>query len=709
MQWSSITAVSHLVAVGAGAGDVLAQCITCKPANTLVYEADAAQAQLLAGEYQQSAAFTVKPLAVAATATTGQLHRFNLPQCNALAVATGELQAIFPGLQALPPKELQTVELAAELASAGIQGQNNMLLLELPAQNLSLLQHLADKQLLAHFSHLVLQHSEQVLYQGGATLAQLQQFLTEQGFEQQELDTSDVDFPLIRFYRDAKAELLKQTQQQLQQAEHALAQLSEQLQTATQQAELQKLDLAKQLDAAKQQAEQQKAELAKQVEAAKQQADQQKIELAKQTEAAKQLDAAKQQVEQLKVELAKQTEAAKQLDAAKQQVELQKAELAKQAEAAKQLDAAKQQAEQQKAELAKQLEAAKLQVEQQKTELAKQAEAAKQLEAAKQQAEQQTAELAKQLETAKQQAEQQKAELTKQVDSFKQLQAQQTTAEALEQKMQQLFAAQSQELNKAVGNIKNHVNSVASNNAKQLEAFIGINNYLEHGIKPLNFHGWPISPDIGLYITGLIDANNYDVIIEFGSGTSTVMMAKALQAKQRGVSQKTLTDKRSKAIAIADEADYTDLPARIVTFEHNSKYHAQTLQALKDNGVEQLVDLVHAPLVDYQYKDGTQYLYYSCSEKLAEIAKVFKGRKANVLVLVDGPPGSTNKHARFPAMPHLLNSMGEHMFTVIMDDYNRTEEKEIVERWFNMSSERFMSPNLEEIPCEKGVAVLTVY
>lgn len=215
MQWSSITAVSHLVAVGSGAGDVLAQCLNCKPAKTLAYEADDAQAQLLAAEYQQNPAISIKPLAVATAAGSAQLHRFNLPQCNALSAATSELQAIFPGLQALPAKELQTVEMASELVSAKVQGQNNMLLLELPAQNLSLLQHLADKQLLAHFSHLVVQHSEQVLYEDAASLAQLQQFLEEQGYQQLELDNSDVDFPLLRFYRDANAEQLKQTQQQL--------------------------------------------------------------------------------------------------------------------------------------------------------------------------------------------------------------------------------------------------------------------------------------------------------------------------------------------------------------------------------------------------------------------------------------------------------------------------------------------------------------
>ncbi len=280
--------------------------------------------------------------------------------------------------------------------------------------------------------------------------------------------------------------------------------------------------------------------------------------------------------------------------------------------------------------------------------------------------------------------------------------------ESLRQEFKKMFTDQTQQLNKEVNSIKIHINNGLGNTAKQFEAFIGIQNYLERGIKPLSFHGWPISPDIGLYIAGLIDTNNYDVIIEFGSGTSTLLMAKALISKQRGVQTKTLSmDSQSKQ-TVMQKQTFNDLPARIITFEHNSLYHGKTLQLLKDNALEHLVDLVHAPLVDYQYKDGSQYLYYNCKEKLQELAEIFKGRKANILVLVDGPPGATNKNARFPALPHLLNVLPEHAFTIIMDDYNRAEEKEIVDIWKKISEGRHMNINIEEMKCEKGCATILI-
>jgi hypothetical protein len=308
------------------------------------------------------------------------------------------------------------------------------------------------------------------------------------------------------------------------------------------------------------------------------------------------------------------------------------------------------------------------------------------------------------LKRAQQQLESAQAQTTTQL----QQQAESELQQVLEQKIQKMFADQAQLLTKEVGGLKNHINTGLSNSARQLEAFMGIQNYLEKGVKPLSFHGWPISPDIGLYITGLIDANNYDVIIEFGSGTSTVLMAKALISKQRGAQTKTLGNtSKSNEIAV-QETPFADLPARIVTFEHNNLYHGKTTQALQDNGVDHLVDLVYAPLVDYQYKDGSQYLYYSCNDKLQELARIFKGRKANILVLVDGPPGATNKNARFPALPHLLNTLTEHSFTVIMDDYKRAEEKEIITLWKNILEERSLFHELIEVVNEKGLAHLSV-
>ena len=370
--------------------------------------------------------------------------------------------------------------------------------------------------------------------------------------------------------------------------------------------------------------------------------------------------------------------------------------------------------EQQVADQKQKHEAATAQATASKQELQKQEARVKEINAAlaaankaKQDTEQQLAAIKHQLTTTQQQLakvqqeiSQNKTQIPPQTENY--------LSQTLEKNIQKLLADQTKHLTDTLNAVKNNLSWSIGNSAKQVESFIGVQNYLDKGIKPLSFHGWPISSDIGLYIAGLIDTNNYDVIIEFGSGTSTVLMAKALISKHRGVQTKALANtSQSNEVAVQDQT-FTDLPARIVTFEHNSLYHGKTTQALKNNGVDHLVDLVHAPLVDYQYKDGSQYLYYNCNEKLQELAKIFKGRKANILVLVDGPPGATNKNARFPALPHLLNNLPEHSFTIIMDDYNRAEEKEIIEVWRKICESRFIAHTTEEVPSEKGLAVLRI-
>ena len=586
------------------------------------------------------------------------------------------------------------------------------------------------------------------------TVAQLKQQLAQTKAKESELITQ------LAQATTKQAELTKQLEQAKQHAETYKQQASTDKQQAAEalaQATAKQAELTKQLEQAKQHAETYKQQASTDKEQAAEalaQATTKQAELTKQLEHAnqhaetytQQASTEKQQLaEALAQATAKQAELTKQQEQAKQHAanEKQLAEtekqqssealaqaIAKQAELAKQLEHAQQQATEalaqataKQAELTKQLEQAKQQAaveKQQATEtlalaVTKEAEQTKQYDLVKKLNAEVTEKLVQlqkssdlsigELKTELANTQQQ---LSQALDSLKLAENTMQLEELLDKKLEKLIETQNQDLTKAVGNIKNHINAKVDNSAKQIEAFIGINNYLDKGIKPLNFHGWPISPDIGLYITGLIDANNYDVIIEFGSGTSTVLMAKALKAKQQNYTQP-LLEKTSKNNSLAvSGASFNDLPSRIVTFEHNSQYYEKTLEALRNNQVDELVDLVHAPLVDYRYKDGSEYLYYHCADKMAELAKIFKGRKANILVLVDGPPGATNKNARFPALPHLLNHLPEHAFVIIMDDYSRSEEKDTVEQWKQIATAKVLNPQIEVIPSEKGLAILSI-
>ncbi|MGY8872489.1 MAG: hypothetical protein ACKVJE_18820, partial [Pseudomonadales bacterium] len=99
---------------------------------------------------------------------------------------------------------------------------------------------------------------------------------------------------------------------------------------------------------------------------------------------------------------------------------------------------------------------------------------------------------------------------------------------ALEEKFIQMMGTQSQQIQQATNALGQHITKSISTGTQQLEAYMGVQSLLELGEVPLKFHGWSINPDLALILADKIKSNNYDLIIEFGSGTSTLLFAKSI-------------------------------------------------------------------------------------------------------------------------------------------------------------------------------------
>lgn len=199
------------------------------------------------------------------------------------------------------------------------------------------------------------------------------------------------------------------------------------------------------------------------------------------------------------------------------------------------------------------------------------------------------------------------------------------------------------------------------NATQQVEAFLGIQNFLNNGERIPGMHGWPVSPDFALYLIELIDSNDYDLIIEFGSGTSTILIAKTLAR---------IKPKRNNKPATIQAA-----------FEHLENYYTQTLSRLEESDLSSEVKLLLSPLKPYLAAHESTYQYYHCDEALGELRNIDKGKKLNILLVVDGPPASTGKHARYPAVPATLKFFSDCNIDILLDDYIRDDEKEIVQLW----------------------------
>jgi hypothetical protein len=279
-----------------------------------------------------------------------------------------------------------------------------------------------------------------------------------------------------------------------------------------------------------------------------------------------------------------------------------------------------------------------------------------------------------------------KSEISQISDSFESL-----ADSILQQKseLQSQLKKQSQAMDKVRDTLTKSIKTEVTNATKQLEAFFGIKSYFETGEVIGELHGWPVSPDLGLYLIQQLEATPYDLVIEFGSGTSTQLMAKTLAViAQRQPS-------RSKPVQVA--------------FEHLSNYHEKTLSVLQQSGLADSVYLHHTPLVPYQAPDGSAYAYYECEAYLKVLSQEI-GNKTDlrIFVLVDGPPESTGLHARYPALPILLKHFKHALIDLVLDDYNRTGEKEVVQKWVEDLHSLQIKHLLREEKLDKGACKFSI-
>tara|TARA_R110001606_G_scaffold314556_6_gene461328 strand:+ start:5573 stop:6259 length:687 start_codon:yes stop_codon:yes gene_type:complete len=171
----------------------------------------------------------------------------------------------------------------------------------------------------------------------------------------------------------------------------------------------------------------------------------------------------------------------------------------------------------------------------------------------------------------------------------------------------------------------------------------------------LAFRPWPgsaVRPAALQMLLNEIFINGRRSIVEFGSGISTLYLAKALDNIGDG---------------------------HLVSFESDEQWAAIVRSWLKEEGVEARVTLVLAPMADCSLAlNGLEWY------DLGTVTKAMEGFSPDC-VFVDGPLAyqRENKLSRYPAVPALQSYLADE-FVVVLDDASREGERQVASKWASL-------------------------
>ena len=234
-------------------------------------------------------------------------------------------------------------------------------------------------------------------------------------------------------------------------------------------------------------------------------------------------------------------------------------------------------------------------------------------------------------------------------------------------RLQKKILDQSNTLHRIISNAHEVTDSKTDSSYHQIEALIGLRSYLEIDRILPPFREWAISPDFASELVLLLDDHKPKKIIECGCGISTLIISYWLKKIGCGY---------------------------LVTLEHDSEYKQKIDLALDKHGLRDYATVVLAPLKKYTINDE-EWRWYDIS--------AIEGSNGFDFIVIDGPPKTTDKMARYPSFPLMHERMADE-YVVVLDDYNRQDEMKIVELWIK----EYQVTRKIDLVAEKGACALIV-
>lgn len=180
---------------------------------------------------------------------------------------------------------------------------------------------------------------------------------------------------------------------------------------------------------------------------------------------------------------------------------------------------------------------------------------------------------------------------------------------------------------------------------RQTQSHLSLLHFLQFAAPFPVTDSYVAAPDLLLHLANTIAVERPTLIVECGSGVSTLVMARTAQLLSR------LT--------------------RVVALEHDPEYVDRSRQLLAMHDVQAFAEVRYAPLQPVSIADHATDWY--ALEKINDLEDID-------LLLVDGPPTITGPYARYPAVPLLSERMSASTI-VLLDDAARKDETEVALRW----------------------------
>jgi predicted O-methyltransferase YrrM len=173
--------------------------------------------------------------------------------------------------------------------------------------------------------------------------------------------------------------------------------------------------------------------------------------------------------------------------------------------------------------------------------------------------------------------------------------------------------------------------------------------------------GMAASPDILLMLARHCRRTAPDVIVECGSGVSTVVLARCLQLNGGGL---------------------------VYSLDADARFAEETRRELDRRGLGSFAVVLDAPLTRHTVNGETVQWYDTSALPKTEIDMMF----------IDGPPTWTGPLARLPAGPILFPRL-KPGGTVFADDTARADETRAVDRWLTLFPDLRKTEHFAESGC----------